>query len=337
MSSDPELREFGSWPSREYPVRQLTAPAAHWAEEFEQLLADQAGSYGLITGDRARLRLIAERHGELAARAYSAARPDRLTVIARWFNWMFFLDDMYDGPIGQQDDEPAHRELLSGMAAAMPLRWEQPAQAEDPLRQLLADLWLELSALMTTGWMTRFHQHVMQFLAAFRHESLLRARRQTPGMRVFEEVRWPGSAMPACIDMIEVATGIELPLLIQPIEPYQKMVTTTADCVSWLNDVLSLRMELACAEVSNIVLVLMQDNACDVTQAADMVHHRTTLAVQRFLEAEQELRLLCTEWPGLTETDHTAIDECVAGMKRWMRGSVDWSENTARYRISTVG
>lgn len=136
--------------------------------------------------------------------------------------------------------------------------------------------------------------------------------------------------------MIEVATGAELPLLIHPTDPYRTMVNTTVDCVSWFNDVLSLRKELACAEVNNIVLVIMADNVCDVTRAADMVHRRTAYAVRRFLVAEQDLQLLCQQWPGLTEADHSAVAECAAGMKRWMRGSVDWSENSARYRISAV-
>lgn len=166
VSSDTALRRFSSWPSPEHPVRQLTAPAAHWATEFEELLADQAEAYGLIAGDRARRRLTAEHRGELAARVYPSARQDRLPVLARWFNWIFFFDDMYDGPIGQREDERAHRELLVETAAAMHPGRRPPAGDDDPLRRLLADLWLELSDLMATDWLARFRQHVMRFLTA---------------------------------------------------------------------------------------------------------------------------------------------------------------------------
>jgi hypothetical protein len=318
------------WPPEDHPVYQISPEVAPWAPSFDQQIVTLAESYGLLSGDVHRAHLAGSRHGELAARAYPGALAPQREVIALWFTWIFFLDDFYDGALGHQED--GHADIVSQMLAMMPMGPVPPPRASWPLLRVLGDTWRATGDCLSLAWRMRFRQHIHEFLASFRYESLHRARGTVPPSGVFEQLRRPASSVPACLDLLEYVAGAEIPPLIYRTDQFQALHNAAVDVVAWINDVASLRKELRAGELNSSVLIFQRDQGCTTQQAIDLVYERVARDVGTFLRAEDELRQLCEQWTGLTAAELDAVTECATGMRRWMRGSLDWSRNSARYR-----
>ena len=317
------------WPEADHPIYRIPAQVAPWKDAMEDAILRYAEEYGLVTDPAIRRHLTDSHHGELAARAYVPAPPHRREVIARWFTWLFFIDDYYDGPIGRQ--EHGHHDIMAEMLAVMPLGPTRPPRAVRPLTMALQDTWTALAEETTLSWRIRFYQHIHQFVAMLHYESVSRARRRIPPFRYFEQIRPPASGTAPCLDLLEYAAGGEVPPLVYETAQFRTLHHAAVDVVAWINDAASLHREHSIGDVNNGVLVVQHDQGCTLQQAVDLVHARIAGSVEKFQRAEHDLTRLCDQWPGLADAARTATEECVRGMKRWMRGSLDWSRNTARY------
>lgn len=317
------------WPPDDHPLYRIPGEMAPWRAEVEDAIVRYADEYGLAADPRARRRLVDSHHGELIARTYVHATPRRRDVLARWFTWLFFVDDYYDGPFGRQVH--GHDDFLAETLAALPLGRDRPPPAARPLTRALQDTWTALAETTNLTWRIRFRHHIQLFVAMFRHESLNRVHGRIPPMRYFDEVRHPDSATIPCLDMLEYASDAEVPPLIYRTTRFRTLHETAVDVVCWANDVISMHQELSIGDVNNGVRIVEHHLGCTRQEAVDYAYARVARDVERFLRAEPELTRLCDEWPDLADADRAAVEECVAGLRRWMRGHLDWARNSARY------
>ncbi|MGW1198854.1 terpene synthase family protein [Streptomyces sp. NPDC002536] len=276
-------------------------------------------------GPAARDRLSATLAGELIARAYPGLRQDRAADLAGWFAWLFLVDDLHD-PDGTADAGVASR--LLGTLVLEP----GPAPDGPPLVRHLAHVWQHIARAQSRWWRMRFLTHTMHFLTAFRYEALYRRHRRTPALREYVQLRRASGSVTACLDLLEFATGREVPPLLHETDQLRGMFTRATDVVVWVNDVVSLEKELHLRESVNGVLVLQRQFGLTLQEAVNRVYAKVAADVHAFHAHERELQRMCSSWPGLTERDLTALASFTDGMRAWMRANLDWSAHCARYR-----
>ncbi|WP_040810438.1 terpene synthase family protein [Nocardia concava] len=318
-----------------HPILALPVRVSPHGERLEQLILDWADSYGLLETDRQRRRLAGTRLGELIARTYPFVREDRLEPLAGWFTWAFVIDDWYDGPGSGILD--GHDRRVRQVLDALPLDGRNRVENHPgALFRQLAQVWMRMAEPQSVQWRLRFVDCMAAFMESFAYEAVNRRAEATPGVVSYAQLRRQSGGITPCLNLLEYAAGLEVPGLIRRSDPFQRMFNCAADVVVWVNDVVSLRKELAIGEVTNGVLALAAELCCGLQEAVTAAYRRVADAIDEFHRAEAELTRLCADWRGLSERDQEAVRLFVDGMKYWMRGNLDWSMHSERYRQADI-
>ncbi|MFD8086776.1 hypothetical protein ACFV4F_34350 [Kitasatospora sp. NPDC059722] len=338
----PVPRDLRLLPDPGHVLYRLPPRMSPHRQELERLILAWADRYGLVDGPRARQRLADTHLGELIARCYPHLRAERLAPLAGWFTWAFVIDDLYDGrECAKAARAAGHTRTTLRMLAALPMipdgssargnRRTARARSMPPLAAELAEVWRRLAGRQSLQWQLRFIGHMGQFLDAFRYEAANRERRHVPALSGYTQLRRASGGITPSLDLLEYAAGQEVPALLHESEQLRTMVNKAADVVVWVNDVLSLRKELAVGEVTNGVLAVGRELGCGMQDAIDHVYRKVARDVGVFLRAEESLTALCGSWHGLGEADRAAVGTFTDGLKAWMRGNLEWGCNSRRY------
>jgi hypothetical protein len=259
---------------------------------------------------------------------YPSADETKLSLVTDWFAWLFLLDDaLDDGPTGRDPD--ATDALMTSLASAI---LEPPDGSADaaPLATALADLWRRTTASAPDEWTRRFADHMAAGMAAASWESANRKSGQVPTPSRYIQQRRHTGAIYVCMDLIDIVTGLVVPAELYASASYQAALTAACDIVCWTNDVYSLDKETQLGEYHNLVSVVAHHERLHRPAALADVAHRIVTRLGQFYVAERQL--LGTVEPD----DRTVVAASLDGMRSWMRGNVEWSRRTRRYRDATA-
>ncbi|MFC7385362.1 terpene synthase family protein [Sphaerisporangium rhizosphaerae] len=287
-------------------------------------LSEWVVEHDLVRKPAARRRFEHADFAWFAAVTYPAADERGLCLIADWFAWLFLLDDQFDdGAVGR---DPARVQDLMGQLAAVLLQdGDDPGTARPAIVAALADLWRRTIPRATPAWRDRFVHHIAEGGAAAMWEAGNRTRGLVPDEATYITKRRHTGAIYVCMDLIEPADLAEVPAAVYDHPAYQDALRAACDVVCWTNDVFSLEKELSVGEYHNLVPIV--ERARGLTRAPAVQHVVSAIAreVDRFLLGEREA---LAALPG-----HAAeAARNFAGMRSWMRGNLDWSARTKRYR-----
>ncbi|MFF4346005.1 hypothetical protein [Streptomyces sp. NPDC001530] len=277
---------------------------------LDVLAINWADGQGLLEDPGARERLSGARVGDLIARSYPGLRTDRAATLAGWFAWLFVIDDYHDRSEDLARNDQEERTRLS---------------------RGLAHLWHGVAPRQSSWWRTRFLSHVGDFLTAFRYEDINRRKGCVPSLGAYMQLRRASGGITPCLDLLEYATGLEVPPALHDTGMLRTMFDNAADVVVWVNDVVSLKKELAMGETNNGVLVVQRELDLSLQEAVRHVYGRVARDIREFLEAERELRRACAYGAEVSDGERAALLSLIIGMKAWMRGNLDWSTRAERY------
>ncbi|GLY46866.1 hypothetical protein [Lentzea sp. NBRC 102530] len=311
-----------------HPLLDLRPEISPLRDVIEQSILDWADEFDLLDGEQARRKLARTHLGELVARAYPRIEPDRVRAIAGWFTWAFVIDDCYDRPVG------GHADAVTRLLHVLTPDGTEATTVRTRLDGALARVWSELARDRSPLWRMRFTQHMVQFVAAFKYEALNRGHRHTPSLVSYTQLRRASGGITPSLDLLEAATGQEVPALLHESEQLRTMFDRASDVVVWVNDIVSLPKELRNGETTNGVLVLAQARGLDPQSAVTAAYDLVARQMEEFAAAEQDLDLLVRGWLGLDRAELDALSSFVAGMKSWMRANLDWSNGCARYLVA---
>ncbi|MGV9313236.1 terpene synthase family protein [Streptomyces sp. NPDC003691] len=317
------------WPGPDHPLLALQPHVSPWLDHLEASVMGWADAYDLLDSPAARDRLARSHLGALIARSYPAMGLHRADAVAGWFTWAFVIDDCHDRqPEGQIDYDSSAFRMLRLLTPDATL----PSTAASRLDAILARVWHDLARDRSAAWRMRFTLHMTHFLAAFKYESLNRRHHHTPGLLGYTQLRRASGGITPSLDLLEVASDREIPPLLHETDQFQTMFKCASDVVVWVNDIVSLRKELVAGETTNGVLVLARERGRGLQDAIDAVYGRVGGWVTEFRQAREELRTLSGQWLGLTRGERHAVESYADGMEAWMRGNLDWSFSSDRYR-----
>jgi hypothetical protein len=289
-----------------------------WVRHFE-----------LVQKEAAALRFSRADFAWFAGRTYPTADEGDLQLVADCFAWLFFLDDQLDdGSFGRN---LAQVQTLQLKLADILLSPHRSAKAQPglsgspPLVRALADLWERLDGRTTAGWRSRFVGHVASGASAAEWEAANRIRQTVPDEATYIEKRRHTGAIYVCMDLIEVVERIDMPRSIYESPSFREALNAACDVVCWTNDVCSLDKEHALGEYHNLVSIVEHKRGLRREDAVEHVIHEIAAAVERFRTLEPELLRTF-------DAQRDSVGRYLAGMRSWMRGNVDWSLTTLRYR-----
>ena len=287
-------------------------------EQAREHLTTWTQDNGLLRGVQARERFQRADFGWFAALVYPTADAEALDLMAQWFAWLFLVDDQLDdGSFGRSPE---------GMAQAVALMRDilnndsvPPGDAHaPPIASALADLWRRTAHRASPAWRERFTRHLEQCLTtATVWEAENRVRGSVPSQESYIANRRHTGAIYVCMDLIEIVEDVEAPAESYRTPTFRAALDAACDVVCWVNDVYSYAKERSLGEIHNLVHVVAHHRTLDERRAMEEVCSAVAERTDDFLAAEDDL---LREYP----QEVPWLRPCLAGMRSWMRGNLDW-------------
>lgn len=298
-----------------------------YADPVQDWLPDWLRRSGLPLDDRSAARL--HRHGfaRYAGRLYPAASEADLRTLTALFTWFFLLDDACDGTAGP--DPGFVSGLRDGILRLLRVgpRSRHPGFT-GPLRRLLVNAWRVPSRRLTPTARNRFVDAVAHHLDGVLLEATNKAHGRHPSVPEYVELRRATSAAYVSYTLIEFATSRPLPDAVYHHPAVREYATTANDLLSWFNDVLSLRRDAATAGGHNLVLAVARADGLPERAAVTTVVRRWQRTMDRFGALRAAIPCF---GPGIDE----ALCDYLDGVAHSVRGTIDWSLESGRYRQAT--
>ncbi|WFE22990.1 terpene synthase [Solwaraspora sp. WMMD937] len=280
---------------------------------------------GLPPGTATHRRLAGARIGRYAARLYPGAPIGRLRVVAAMFAWFFLLDDEFDGVADPQ--EGRLRQLADEVLAVLrsdPAPGSHPVMA-GPLRRMLAGPWQTVRQSMPDWWHRRFVEAVAEHLDGAVREAANKAAGYRPGPDEYVELRRATSAAHVAYTLIEYATGDPVPDAVFHHPRVRDVLVAGNDLLSWYNDFFSLPRDLTTAGGHNLVVAVAETRRVPIGDALVIVAHRWRAEMAAFGARQAEV-------PSFGPDHDRAARGLLAGVGYAVRGTIDWSFESARYQ-----
>lgn len=266
------------------------------------------------------------RFERLVARMYPQAPLPRLRLICDGVLWLFLYDDFL-GP-DQGSDEQKRALECAGLTARILAGTE--GTRPDPPTGALWDLRRALPEVCPAGWWPRWAADVQDFADSLHDEAVSRAKGVPGDVEAYLSLRRRTSGWAMLTDFVELAAGRVLPPPALASPACSALRWAAGDVACAINDLLSLRKELAAGEFHNLVLVLARARGCDTAQAVQAAESWIAVRLADYRRARGEFLADCAR-AGLTAAREPAPAAFVRGLESLMRGSLDWSLESARY------
>jgi hypothetical protein len=290
--------------------------------ELERHLEHQAASLKLFDAQSLARWRRAGFH-RLAGRMYPHATPSRLAAISEVVLWLFIVDDQFDP--GMPGSEDSYCAELAQKAGAILAGHERADACQDPLLECASRFRTQISPMMSLRWWNRFATHLLQFLESVLREATVHAMGATPNRQTYLARRQFTSGWHVLAALLELEAELDLPPDdVLDSEQHTACCTAAADVACAINDLLSLGKELAAGEKHNLVLVLQREHGCSIAEAAEQTRAWIDARLNDYFAA----RTAFTS----RHADVAVVDRYVQGLENLMRGSLDWSLESGRYR-----
>ena len=296
------------------------------AEAVSAQSFDWARRFGLLTDPGISARFVAGRYGLLAARTHPDAPLDRLAVIADWYGWLFLFDDIGDDT-GIGTSAVGLRARTGRFLDILQRPQELSPPGDGPFEHALRDLVRRMAESGSRRWMSRFVQSCADYLESLEWEADNRAGLRTPDADVYSKMRLHTGAVGTSFVVGELVDGLDVPPKILQHPAVVALRDSSNTIVCWQNDLLSLSKELEVGEVHNLVVVTRERDGCSLQEAVDTVAADHDAEMRRFVE-------LSAAMPTFGGDEQRQVDGLVALLQHWVRGNLDWSRETGRYRTA---
>lgn len=248
------------------------------------------------------------------------AQDDDLQLLVDWNTLFFAFDDIQDDALlsGKRVEyERLRRQVLE----TIDQRGRRPSW--HPVVAGVSDLCDRTFPGRGADWTKRFALNLEIWLTGHARESAFRSAAVSPGLAEYARLRRDASTVLPNCDLVELATGAELPDALYFRGAYQEIVAATADIMCWTNDVHSLAAELAAGDPINLVVVLVREQGLGWADAVQRVCDMIADRVAQRGGAERRLAADLAEL-GLPEAIKSAARRSVGNQGSWAAGMERW-------------
>jgi 5-epi-alpha-selinene synthase len=156
-------------------------------------------------------------------------------------------------------------------------------------------------------------------------EAANRQRGLTPNVDSYMDMRRCAGGMYIYADFIELVARAELPLVARRQMDVRRLVQIACNVSCWHNDLFSLEKEVARGDVHNLAVVLARQHGLGLREGRAMAVDHCNREVAEFLPIARGL-------PSYGPEVDPHLASYQMGLGSLMRGNLDWSHTTDRYR-----
>lgn len=307
---------YAPWPSAVSPAIEVGAQCV------EQLAWD----VGLLENesDLEYLRGFSRNAGQ----TYPQADEHSIVPCAHAIAWMFFFDDRYDEDADFAANETALHQFMESQMRVL----ETGQLGEDPSPLCNYSLHLRNALLREArggeAWLARFCSSIHASIEGAKEVARWWTRGENPTIIDYLPIREQSSALYPALDLIEIAAGIWLSdeALANPEVQYLRRLC--ARIVALANDLFSFENEVVHhVSTSNLIQIVMNNE-----------HSTFETAASRSIEIINSITREFETISSVTSAKHgedTELSTYIKGMQHWVRGHIDWSLSSSRYRSPT--
>lgn len=273
----------------------------------------------------------------LCAYTHPEAPAPALDLVTDWYVWVFFFDDHFLDVFKRTQDMSGAEAYLARLRLFMPLDGPITDVPTNPVERGLAQLWERTVPAMSEHWRARFVHSTRNLL----DESLwelanINAGRVSNPIEYIEMRRKVGGA-PWSANLVEYATGAEIPARVADSRPLRVLKDTFADGVHLRNDLFSYERETQQeGELANCVLVLERFLGYGPQESAEAVNEILTSRLQQFEHTVlTELEPLFAAH-ALDPAERLRVLRYAAGLQDWQAGGHEWHLRSSRYMNTAV-
>jgi 5-epi-alpha-selinene synthase len=290
---------------------------------------DWVRRFGLLPNEQDLQLFDAIGIGRLAARTHPDSSSDELQLISDWHAWLFVLDDVRDD--SEVNIDPKRLSVMDNRFLDI-LEGKIPYDRDTPLVLALHNLrtrlceYLEARGLSDV-WLRRFIRTIKDSFEVSLWEAANRAKGITPGIGSYLRMRRVAGGLSIITELTDIIEGNHLPHEVREHPMVRRLTDASHNVVCWANDILSLDKELEYGEVNNLVIVLRDAESLTMQQAVDRAAEMYEAEVRTFVELEERL-------PSFGTALDTALERYISLLHARIRGVVDWSYESVRYRAT---
>jgi hypothetical protein len=281
--------------------------------------------HGLATAPRVERALARARFDVLAGYGHPHADYDGFLLTTKWCTWLFFQDDLLcdrcgtnGGIIGPEALAAAHSDLIAA------LRGETPTPG-DGLASSIHDIGRQIVRWRGQAALDRFVGTVRDYLWGNEWEALNRVRGEVPSVSAFSKMRPHAGAAYTAFAFWEIVEEFPAGDRLDHVAARELRLLAN-NCISWANDLYSLRKEIDEGNPNNLILALAREGGDDITAAMHAAVELYNHEYRAFLRLVGDLPRL-----GLARgaMDLRPYADRLHG---WILGNIRWSRMTPRYR-----
>nr|ASV63466.1 putative sesquiterpene synthase [Laurencia pacifica] len=186
---------------------------------------------------------------------------------------------------------------------------------------------LERCDVYNKGWLELLREEIFRYIDANQLERMNRQNKQSLMYSSFENVRYysGGAMFMIVLSASMCCKGSKYELMLPPYTAI--LMRMAVNHIQWVNDVVSINKERAEATNSNMVYVFSNKGKLPLPEAVQRALDRVNEECEAFLDLEEKMYA-----NGLIE-GHEDMLNYIEALKFWMRGSLDWHFESARYRV----
>ncbi|MFF9479740.1 germacradienol/geosmin synthase [Streptomyces sp. NPDC014733] len=257
---------------------------------------------------------------------------DTLDLLTAWYVWVFFFDDRFLRCYKDTGDYESAKSYVERLALFCPSRPTPVPRPTNPDENALTDLWHRTVSGMSEHFQRRFSQSCRHLIINCLHEVTAIKSREIFNPLAYMKIRRTSGGAPWSADLVELATGRELPAALATAQEIQVLKETFADGVHLLNDLFSYQRETESeGELNNGVLVARNFLGTSLQDSAEWINQVRTARLRQFARtARHDLPRLFAEHRA-TGDACGAVQAWVQGLKDWTAGSHEWHARSSRY------
>ena len=285
-----------------------------------------ADRFGLLEPGDVRAQQAAQLHSWLVGGFFPRARLPQFQLLCDFTSWLFWHDDVCDETALADDPSRLEQQFAQLFGLMMRAADPRPGNAFDAS---LVDLRDRFEALAPSCvWWLRFATSLEEYFEACVREAEDRREGGVPTVRDFIPLRRCAGGMWIYLDFVEFVNEQTLPIAVRQNRDVQRLRRITTNVACWTNDIYSLAKELRSGQVHNLVISLWRERGGSLEQAMETAAAYCDAEVHRFQGIARKL-------PSFGNAADAIVDRYLDGMKALMRGNLDWSRESGRYRAAS--
>ncbi|GHJ10696.1 Epi-isozizaene synthase [Micromonospora humidisoli] len=296
-----------------------------YADGVQEWLLELLPRLGLPLSVEALHRLDRAGFARYAGRLYPDASEPDLRTVSALFTWFFLVDDACDGP-----DRLPSEQIRALRRGTLTLLHDGPRRRHPgfggPLRRLLVEAWRVPRRRMPARWRLRFADAVGDHLHGNWREAVAKESGRPPNVAEYVTLRRATSAAYVSYPLIEFVGGRTLPDAVYHHPLLRRIGDLGNDLLSWYNDLASMERDRTTSGGHNLVLALADEQAVPVERAAELVADRWRDTMTRF-------QVQCAAVPSFGPALDGAVAAHLDGIANAVRGTIDWTLESARYPV----